>query len=67
MLRMFRTLILASIPLAACLPHPATGTDIVSWPAPDGEALCENYELRVNGQAVPVYSCRVSAVPFNQV
>ncbi len=67
MLRMFRTLILVSIPLAAYLPRPATGTDIVSWPAPDGEALCENYELRVNGQVVPVYSCRVSAVPFNQV
>ena len=65
--RMLRTLILASISLTACLFRPATGTDIVSWPAPDGEALCKDYELQVNGQAVPVYSCRVSAVPFNQV
>ncbi len=45
----------------------AVGTGIRTWPAPDGEALSEHYELRVNGQAVPVYACRVSAVPFNQV
>jgi hypothetical protein len=37
------------------------------WAAPPGEKLCEDYELRVNGQPVPVYACRVSAVPFNQV
>ncbi len=37
------------------------------WAAPPGEKLCEDYALRVNGQPVPVYSCRVSAVPFNQV
>ncbi|MHB8521425.1 MAG: hypothetical protein ACYDH9_11805 [Limisphaerales bacterium] len=37
------------------------------WAAPPGETLCEDYALRVNGQPVPVYSCRVSAVPFNQV
>jgi hypothetical protein len=37
------------------------------WAAPPGEKLCEDYVLRVNGQPVPVYSCRVSAVPFNQV
>jgi hypothetical protein len=45
----------------------AVGTGIRTWPAPDGEALSEHYALRVNGQAVPVYACRVSAVPFNQV
>ena len=37
------------------------------WPAPAEETLCADYSLRVNGLAVPVYSCRVSAVPINQV
>ena len=36
-------------------------------PAPEGEALSEHYALTVGGQSVPVYSCRVSAMPFNQV
>src|ERR1035438_4136434 len=40
---------------------------VTSWPAPPGEALSEHYELTVNGHAVPVHACRVSAVPFNQV
>jgi hypothetical protein len=40
---------------------------VVSWPAPAGEALFEDYTLRVDGKAVPVYACRVSAMPFNQV
>ena len=40
---------------------------VVSWPAPAGEKLYDGYTLRVNGQAVPVYFCRVSAMPFNQV
>lgn len=40
---------------------------VVSWVAPAGEKLFEDYTLRVNGQAVPVYACRVSAMPFNQV
>ncbi len=44
-----------------------TATLVTVWPAPPGERLCEDYALRVNGQPVPVYSCRVSAVPFNQV
>jgi len=43
------------------------GGAVVIWPAPAGEKLFEDYTLRVNGQAVPVYSCRVSAVPLNQV
>lgn len=43
------------------------GRPVVNWPAPTGEKLFEDYTLRVNGQAVPVYSCRVSAVPLNQV
>ncbi|MCY3022850.1 MAG: glycosyl hydrolase family 28 protein [Planctomycetota bacterium] len=36
-------------------------------PAPAGEALSDDYKLTVGGIAVPVYACRVSAVPFNQV
>ena len=43
------------------------GAVVVSWKAPTGEKLYKNYTLRVNRQAVPVYSCRVSAMPFNQV
>ena len=40
---------------------------IITWPAPSGEKLSEDYTLRVNGRAVPVYICRVSAMPFNQI
>jgi hypothetical protein len=43
------------------------GSAVVTWAAPAGEKLFEDYTLRVNGQAVAVYSCRVSAMPFNQV
>ena len=31
------------------------------------ETLSEHYEVTVNGRPIPVYSCRVSAMPFNQV
>ena len=34
---------------------------------PSGEAVCGDYRLRVNTRDVPVYSCRVSAMPFNQI
>ncbi len=40
---------------------------VTSGSAPAGEAVSEHYRLTVNGQAVPVLACRVSAVPFNQV
>jgi len=40
---------------------------VVTWPAPREEKLFADYTLRVNGRAVPVYACRVSAMPFNQV
>jgi hypothetical protein len=53
--------------MAACLPQAALGAGVTSWPVPPGEALSEDYELTVNGHAVPVHACRVSAVPFNQV
>ncbi len=63
-------LVCLSVPLHAeqsATADDATSADLVSWPAPGGEALCEDYALQVDGQAVPVYSCRVSAMPFNQV
>jgi hypothetical protein len=57
--------ILAAL-LGASMPSQAASQATI-WAAPQGEKLCEDYELRVNGQPVPVYACRVSAVPFNQV
>jgi hypothetical protein len=35
--------------------------------APEEEALSEFYEVFVDGVPAPVYACRVSAEPFNQV
>lgn len=55
------------ITLAAGLTEAASGGGVVSWPAPAGEALSDDYEVSVAGQAIPVYACRVSAMPFNQV
>jgi len=46
----------------AAAPAPAA----VVYPAPDGEKLSEDFTVTVAGQAVPVYVCRVSAMPFNQ-
>jgi len=40
---------------------------LTSAPSPEGEALSEHYALTVGGRSVPVYACRVSAMPFNQV
>jgi hypothetical protein len=40
---------------------------MVIHPAPEGERMSEFYTLTANGEPVPVYSCRVSAMPFNQV
>jgi hypothetical protein len=63
-------LVWAAVLLAFCAGagHRAQGAaPVTTWAAPPGETLCEDYALRVNGQPVPVYSCRVSAVPFNQV
>jgi hypothetical protein len=34
---------------------------------PIGEAANADYELKVNGKSVPVWNCRVSAFPLNQV
>ena len=66
----FRTLLRLAVGsgvLAACLVQVTLGADVTSWPAPPGEALSEHYELTVNGQAIPVHACHVSAEPFNQV
>jgi len=43
------------------------GSAVVTWAAPSEERLFTDYTVRVNGHAVPVYACRVSAMPFNQV
>jgi len=53
-----------------CLGAPSktnSRSEFSSWPAPQGEKLSEDYTLRINGQSVPVYNCRVSAEPMNQV
>jgi len=42
--------------LALCIVSPA-------W----AETLSEHFEVTVNGRPIPVYACRVSAMPFNQV
>ena len=40
---------------------------VMNWAAPAGEKIFEDYTLQVNSHAVPVYVCRVSAMPFDQV
>ena len=66
-MRVLRGSVASGLAVAACVSPSAKGADIVTWPAPEGEALCESYTVQVNGRDVPVYSCRVSAMPFNQV
>lgn len=63
-------LVSAPILFALCAlagPGARSATLVTPWAAPPAETLCADYVLRVNDQPVPVYSCRVSAVPFNQV
>ena len=48
----------------------ATGwaSDVVTIaPAPTGEELSDEFEVKVEIRSVPVHRCRVSAVPLNQV
>jgi hypothetical protein len=40
---------------------------VVVPPAPAQEPLSEDFDLTVESQKSPVYRCRVSAMPFNQV
>jgi hypothetical protein len=42
------------------------GPALEVYPPPIGEKLSEDYDLAVNGQKVPVYVCRVSAMPFDR-
>ncbi len=43
------------------------GNNAVVVPFPSSEKIFDAYELTVDGKTVPVYECRVSAVPLNQV
>ena len=45
----------------------AGAAEVLTWPAPADEALSKDYQLKVDARPVPVYACRVSAVPLNQV
>ncbi|MEK6796630.1 MAG: LamG domain-containing protein, partial [Spirochaetota bacterium] len=40
------------------------GPTLYSMPA--GQPVFDGYQLKIDGQPVPIYACRVSAVPFNQ-
>ena len=42
-------------------------SEAVTDPPRQAETLSEHYEVTVNGRPIPVYACRVSAMPFNQV
>ncbi|MEX0887680.1 MAG: glycosyl hydrolase family 28 protein [Phycisphaeraceae bacterium] len=47
-----------------------TATDdgpVTVYDAPAAEAMSEDFEVSVGGRPVPVYVCRVSAVPHNQI
>ena len=44
-----------------------TRAQVTSWPAPASEKMSDGFDLVVAGHEIPVYECRVSAVPFNQV
>ena len=46
---------------------PCAWAGVQIWPAPPGEKLYDGYTVRVDGRPAPVYACRVSAAPFNQV
>lgn len=50
-----------------CLLFTLSAEEIVIAPIPEKEPVCSLYTLYVNEQPVPVYQCRISAVPFNQV
>lgn len=64
---MLRNTAFAALLLTAAF-GPCPGKDAVTvWPAPAGEKLYEDYTVRVDGKSVPVYSARVSAMPFDQV
>ena len=45
----------------------ATASDVRTPTVPQGEALCDDYAVTVDGLDAPVWSCRVSAQPFNRI
>jgi hypothetical protein len=66
-------LVLVAVGWACPRAHPVTpaatqpATTVAIAPAPGGEDLSSDYAVTVNGETAPVYRCRVSAVPLNQV
>jgi hypothetical protein len=64
-----RSLLLIPLLAAAIVPVEGRPKDggLTIWPAPPGEKLYGDYTVRLNGKEAPVYACRVSAMPFNQV
>ncbi len=55
------------VPVISCMVTSCNSPDVQVkvYPAPAGEELYDGYTVLVNGQEVPVYSSRVSAVPLN--
>ncbi len=45
----------------------AAASDVIAPTVPQGEALCDDYVVDVDGVEAPVWSCRVSAQPFNRI
>lgn len=45
----------------------AVQAKIIVPTVPEGEPICSDYEVAVDGEAAPVWSCRVSAIPFNRM
>ena len=46
------------------LGSPMLRADVVTYPAPPGEALSEDYQVWADGQQVDVYTARVLDPPF---
>ena len=44
-----------------------SGSAVTVYPAPAEEKLSEDFEVTAGGRKVSVYSCRVSAIPFNRL
>ena len=45
----------------------ATASDVITPTVPQGEPLCDDYAVTVDGLEAPVWRCRVSAQPFNRI
>jgi hypothetical protein len=61
------TFVVALIAMACTAGGAKPGAGVTVYPAPAEEQLSKDFELTVGGKAVPVYSCRVSAMPFNRL